>query len=103
MFAVIKTGGKQYKVKKGLVFDVEKLAVEAGKEMKFEEVLLIEKDDKIEVGQPFVKKAKVVVKVLDHVKDKKVNIIKFKRRKHHLKRQGHRQQYTRVEVLDIVA
>lgn len=103
MFAVIKTGGKQYKVKKGLVFDVEKLAVEAGKEMKFEEVLLIEKDDKIEVGQPFIKKAKVVVKVLDHVKDKKVNIIKFKRRKHHLKRQGHRQQYTRVEVLDIVA
>lgn len=103
MFAVIKTGGKQYKVKKGLVFDIEKLAVEAGKEVKFEEVLLIEKDDKIEIGQPFIEKAKVIVKVIDHVKDKKVNIIKFKRRKHHLKRQGHRQQYTRVEVLDIVA
>ena len=103
MFAVIKTGGKQYKVKKGLVFDVEKLAVETGGEVNFDEVLLIEKDDKVQVGQPFVNKAKVVSKVVDHVKDKKVNIIKFKRRKHHLKRQGHRQQYTRLEILDIVA
>ncbi len=102
MFAVIKTGGKQYKVKKGLVIDVEKLAVEAGKEIHFDDVLLIEKEDQVQVGTPLLK-AKVTAKVLDHVKDKKVIIVKFKRRKHHMKRQGHRQQYTRVEIVDIVA
>lgn len=102
MFAVIKTGGKQYKVKKGLVIDIEKLTAEAGKEIHFEDVLMIEKDDDIQVGQPFLK-ATVKAKVLDHVKDKKVMIVKFRRRKHHMKRQGHRQQYTRIEITDIVA
>ncbi len=102
MFAVIKTGGKQYTVKEGDSFNIEKLEVEAGKKYKFEEVLLIS-GDKVVVGSPFIKGATVEVNVVSHGKADRVYIFKKKRRKDYRKRQGHRQNYTRVTVTKIIA
>ncbi len=97
MFAIFQTGGKQYKVQEGDFIYVEKLEVETGKEVKFSEVLMV--NDKI--GKPFVDKAEVVAVVEKQGKQKKINIIKFKSKKHHLKRQGHRQPYTKLLIQKI--
>lgn len=103
-FAIIKTGGKQYKVQKGDVLEVEKLEVGKKKEVAFKEVLLVSDDEKkIKVGAPLVKGAKVTAKVLEpEAKGKKVTIIKFKAKKRYKKKIGHRQKYTRVEIAKIV-
>lgn len=104
-FAIIKTGGKQYKVQKGDVLEVEKLEVGRKKEVTFKEVLLISDDEKkIEVGTPLVKGAKVQAKVLEpEVKGKKVTIVKFKAKKRYKKKTGFRPKYTKVEISKIVA
>ncbi len=102
MYAVIKTGGKQYVVKKGDELKIEKLPVDQGSEIEFEEVLLVANGDNITVGAPQVEGAKVKAEVLEQGKGKKIIIIKFKRRKHHDKKQGHRQLYTKVKITDIV-
>ena len=101
MFAVIETGGKQYKVAEGSQIKVEKLPLEEGAEVVFDQVLMVAKDDSVQVGTPTVEKAKVKAVVLNHGRGEKVNIIKFKRRKHHMKRQGHRQSFTEIEVKSI--
>ena len=100
MFAVIKTGGKQYTVKEGDIFNVEKLEVEVGATHKFEEVLFIS-GDKQTAGSPFVKGASIDVEVLEHGKADRVYIFKKKRRKDYRKRQGHRQMFTKVIVVKI--
>ncbi len=102
MFAVIKTGGKQYTVKEGDSFNIEKLEVETGSKYNFEEVLFIS-GDKVVVGNPFIKGASVEVEIVDHGKADRVYIFKKKRRKDYRKRQGHRQNYTRVKVTKIIA
>ncbi len=102
MFAVIKTGGKQYTVKEGDVFNVEKIDAEAGKNYTFDEVLLVSDNDKPTVGSPFVKGASVEVEVVSHGKADRVFIFKKKSRKDYRKRQGHRQQFTKVKVTKIV-
>ncbi len=101
MFAVIKTGGKQYTIKEGDVFNVEKIEVEAGNTYKFEEVLFISDNNKHVAGSPFVKDASVEVEVIKHGRADKVYIFKKKRRKDYRKRQGHRQMFTQVKVTKI--
>ena len=101
MFAVVKTGGKQYTVKEGDIFNIEKIAVEKGSTHKLEEVLFISGDKKQTVGSPFIKGASIEVEVVDHGKADRVYIFKKKRRKDYRKRQGHRQHFTKVKVLKI--
>lgn len=101
MYAIIAHSGKQYNVKPGLKFNVEKIEQEAGSEIKLEDVLLFHDGKKLHVGTPSVASVAVLVRVVEHGRGEKVKIIKLKRRKHHMKRQGHRQAYTRLEVLAI--
>jgi len=103
MYAVIVSGGKQYRVKEGQTLKLEKLAVEAGSNVEFDRVLLVGNGDDIKVGLPTVDGAKVTAEVVTHGRGKKVNILKFKRRKHHMKRQGHRQWFTEVKITGISA
>ena len=101
MLAVIKTGGKQYIVKPGDKIKVEKLDIEEGKEIIFSEVLLTQKNKKIEIGAPFVKGAKVTAKFLDSVKGEKLIIFKYKPKKRYKRKVGHRQNFTEVEIKSI--
>ena len=101
MYAVIASGGKQHKVKIGREFQVEKLDVEPGKKVSFDEVLMVSDGEKVQVGAPFVKGMKVEAEVVDQVKAKKVRIIKFRRRKDSMTTQGHRQKYTVLKVVAI--
>ncbi|MCZ2845744.1 MAG: 50S ribosomal protein L21 [Candidatus Bathyarchaeota archaeon] len=101
MLAVIKTGGKQYLVSPGDKLKIEKIDKEEGKEVIFKEVLLLEKNRKIEVGQPIVKNAKVVGKILKQGRGKKVIIFKYKPKKRYKKKRGHRQPFTEVEITKI--
>ena len=102
MFAVIKTGGKQYRAQEGDVLQVEKLEVEKGQEVTFDQVLLIEDDGKALIGTPFVENAVVKAVVLEHFKDKKVIVFKKKRRKQYKKKRGHRQELTKVQIEKII-
>jgi len=101
MYAVIKTGGKQYRVMQGETLRVEKIEADVGAAIKFEEVLLIGEGEGITVGTPLVAGASVAAKVKAHGRADKIRIIKFRRRKHHMKQQGHRQHYTEVEIGEI--
>ncbi len=103
MYAVIKTGGKQYRVAEGDTIDVEKLPVEEGATVEFAEVLLIADDGEVKVGTPLVSGAKVTATVEGHGRGKKIRIIKFRRRKHHRKQMGHRQWYSRIKITGIQA
>ena len=103
MYAVIKTGGKQYRVSEGETLKVEKLEVEPGKKVTFDEVLMIADGDKVQVGSPHVTKASVDAKVISQGKGKKVHILKFRRRNHSMKQQGHRQLYTEIQIDKIKA
>ena len=103
MYAIVTTGGKQYEFTPGQEYDVEKLTAEVGAEVIFEQVSLLKQDEKVAIGAPYLDKVKVMAKVVDHFRGKKINIIKLKRRKHHMKRQGHRQYYTRVLVTEVKA
>lgn len=97
-FAVIATGGKQYKVFEGHVFDIEKIDVDAGSSILLDRVLLAHVDGTTLVGKPFVSSVSIQVTAQGNYRDKKVRIVKFKRRKHHMKTQGHRQTYTTLHV-----
>lgn len=101
MYAVIKTGGKQYRVEKDQVILIETLPYEEGQTVEFSDVFMVVDGDNIKIGTPTVAGAKVTGKVLGHGRHKKVEIVKFKRRKHHLKRQGHRQNYMAVRIESI--
>ena len=103
MQAVISTGGKQYKVQEGDTLRVEKLLVEEGGSLDFDQVLMVTDGDDVKIGTPFVTGAKVTAKVKSHGRGEKIEILKFKRRKHHMKRQGHRQSYTELEITGIAA
>ncbi len=103
MYAVIQTGGKQYRVSEGDTVKVEKLVAEEGSVVDFDKVLLVADGDDIKVGKPFVDGGKVSATVEGHGRGKKVMIVKFRRRKHHLKRQGHRQSFTALKITAISA
>ena len=101
MFAVIKTGGKQYLVSPGDKIKIEKITEEEGKDVSFKEVLLVEKGKSLKIGTSFVKGAKVTGKVLKQDRDKKITILKYKPKKRYQKKMGHRQPFTEVEILKI--
>ncbi|MEQ8231685.1 MAG: 50S ribosomal protein L21 [Gammaproteobacteria bacterium] len=101
MYAVIKTGGKQYRVSAGDKLNVETLPVEAGGEVQFDQVLMVADGEDIAVGAPFVDGARVTAKVVEHGRGEKIRIVKFKRRKHYRRTMGHRQNYTRVEITGV--
>jgi len=102
MYAVIKTGGKQYRVETGTQVRVESLALEVGSSISFAEVLLVGSGDTVKVGAPFVAGAQVKATVVSQGRGEKVRIFKMRRRKHYQKSQGHRQGYTEVRIDDIV-
>jgi large subunit ribosomal protein L21 len=102
MFAIIKTGGKQYRVQEGDFLEVEKLPAEPGKKFHFSQVLLIGFDQETMIGTPLVEKALVRAEVIDNLKDDKVVVFKKKRRKQFRRTRGHRQELTRVKIEKIV-
>jgi len=102
-YAIIQTGGKQYRVSEGDVLSVEKLDVEAGKETTFSDVLLVANGDKIEIGAPLVSGASVKAEVVEQYKDDKVVAFKFKRRKGYHRTVGHRRQLTELKITKISA
>ncbi|MFH1284382.1 MAG: 50S ribosomal protein L21 [Candidatus Peregrinibacteria bacterium] len=103
MFAIIETGGKQYKVEKGLTLDIEKLETEAEKSVNFDKVIMIGEASDIKIGTPFIEGAYVTAKILSHKKDKKVIIFKMKAKKRYKVTKGHRQELTTIEITNIAA
>ena len=103
MFAVIKTGGKQYMVSPGDKIKVEKLEVEEGKKIIFKEVLLFSKKEKLKIGTPLVKGIKVEAKVISQDRSKKVIILKYKAKKRYQVKKGHRQPFTEIEISKILS
>ena len=103
MFAVFQSGGKQHRVSEGDVVKVELLEGEPGAEVTFDRVLMVADGDNVNVGAPYVNDGKVTAEVVRVDRGKKVRIIKFKRRKDYLKRQGHRQWFTEVKITGISA
>lgn len=103
MYAVIKTGGKQYRVTEGDTLKVEKLAAEVGDNIELNDVLMVADGDDIKIGAPTVEGGKVTATVKSHGRGDKVMIIKFRRRKHSKKTQGHRQDYTELQITGISA
>lgn len=103
MYAIIKTGGKQYKVTEGMQLQVELLDAEVGAEVAFDEVLTVVNDADVKIGAPVVEGAKVTAKVVEHGKGEKIFVFKYKAKVNYRKRQGHRQPFTTVEIVKIEA
>ena len=103
MYAIVDIAGQQFKVQKDQKIFVHRLEAEEGTEMSFDKVLLIDNDGKVTLGAPTIENAKVSAKVLDHVKGDKVIIFKKKRRKGYKVKRGHRQQFTQIQIGEIVA
>ncbi len=102
MQAVVKTGGKQYKVTPGEVIRVERLEAEPGSEIELSEVLMVIDGDQMTVGQPVLENAAVKVKIVEHGKAKKVVVFKKKRRKGYKVKRGHRQHYSTIEIQEVI-
>jgi large subunit ribosomal protein L21 len=98
MYAVVATGGKQYKVQAGDVLRVEKLTGAVGDEVAFDQVLLVGTDDDVRIGQPLVEGALVKGKIVQQGKNKKILVFKYKRRKRYRRKQGHRQPFTAIKI-----
>ena len=103
MYAVIVSGGKQHRVEEGETLKLEKLNIEVGASVDFDRVLLVVNDEDVKIGAPVVEGAKVSAEIVSHGRGKKVRIMKFKRRKHHMKQMGHRQWFTEVKITGINA
>lgn len=103
MFAVIKTGGKQYKVKESGVFEVEKIVGKSGDKVNFDKVLLIsdEEGKDVKIGKPYLEGAKISAEILEQGKGEKVNIIKYKPKVRYRRKRGHRQLFTKVKISSI--
>ena len=103
MYAVIKTGGKQYKVAAGDKLKVETIPAEVGSEITLDQVLMVADGEQVKMGQPTVSGAQVKAKVVSHGRGEKIKIYKMRRRKHYRKTQGHRQNYTEIQISGISA
>ncbi len=103
MYAIVDIAGQQFKVQKDQKIFVHRLEAEEGTEMNFDKILLVENEGKVIIGAPTVENAKVTAKVLDHVKGDKVIIFKKRRRKGYKLKRGHRQQFTQIQIEEIVA
>ncbi len=102
-YAVIKSGGKQYRVKEGQYLNLAKIELEIGATVEFDRVLLVGEGDAVKIGAPFVTGCKVVGIIEDHGREDKIRIIKMRRRKHYMKHIGHRQWFTKVKITEIKA
>jgi large subunit ribosomal protein L21 len=103
MYAVIESGGKQHRVEEGEVLKLEKLDAATGENVDFDKVLMVGEGESVKIGTPYVEGSKVTAEVLTQGRAKKVNIIKFNRRKHYRRQQGHRQWFTEVKITGIKA
>ena len=103
MYAVIATGGKQYRVEEGDNLRVERLDAEEGAEIEFDRILLVGEGEQVTIGRPFVESGKVAATVKGHGRHPKIRVVKFKRRKNYLRRHGHRQNFTELEIKSITA
>ncbi|MGB0848111.1 MAG: 50S ribosomal protein L21 [Thiolinea sp.] len=103
MYAVIATGGKQYRVAQGDVIQVEKLDAEEGASIDFDNVLMVGEGEDVKIGAPYVEGSKVTATVTSQMRGEKIEIMKFRRRKHHQKKTGHRQYLTQIEINEITA
>ncbi len=101
MFAVFSSGGKQHRVTEGEIIKLELLKAEPGEKVVFDKVLIVADGDDVSVGQPYVAGGKVTAEVISHDRGKKIRVIKFKRRKDYLRRQGHRQWFTELKITGI--
>lgn len=101
MYAVFTTGGKQYRATEGEVVRVEKLEAEKGATIELDQVLMVGEGENVRIGTPTVEGGKVTAEVVDHGRGEKIRIIKFRRRKHHMKQMGHRQYYTEIKITGI--
>jgi len=103
MYAVIKTGGKQYRVSEGETLKIEKLVADEGSSIEFDQVLMVVDGEDVKVGAPLVAGGKVTATVVRHALDKKIDIVKFRRRKNYRRHHGHRQPFTEVKITGIAA
>jgi large subunit ribosomal protein L21 len=103
MYAVFATGGKQYRASTGDRLKIEKLDVEKGAKVVLDQVLMVGEGEDVQVGSPYLKGGKVTATVIEQGRGEKIRILKFKRRKHQMKRMGHRQDYTQIEITGIAA
>jgi large subunit ribosomal protein L21 len=103
VYAIIKSGGKQYRVEPGVVVALERLPGEVGSQVELDQVLLVSDGSTIKVGQPTVAGAKVISQIVAHTRGKKIDVFKFKRRKKYRRKTGHRQNLTEVRVAEIVS
>jgi large subunit ribosomal protein L21 len=103
MYAVIKTGGKQYRVREGDVLRVERLAADVGAPVEFDRVLMVGEGAQTRIGSPYLEGGRVAAQVRAHGRGKKIRIIKFRRRKHYMRTQGHRQDFTELQITGIAA
>ena len=100
-YAVIEAGGKQHKVELGQVLEVDLMQEESGVDHAFENVMLYVDGDDVQIGQPYIENAKVVAEIVEEVKGEKVSILRFRRRKHSMRKIGHRQRYTQIKIKEI--
>ena len=103
MYAVFATGGKQYRAVTGDILKIEKLNAEKGATVELDQVLMVGEGEDVKVGTPYLKGGKVTATIVEHGRGDKIKILKFKRRKHHMKTMGHRQDFTRIEITGIAA
>ena len=103
MYAVIESGGKQHRVKEGEILQLEKLEAATGEKVEFDKVLMVGEGESVKIGTPYVEGGKVTAEILKQGRGKKIHIIKFNRRKHFRKQQGHRQWFTEVKIVGIKA
>ncbi|SDY26100.1 50S ribosomal protein L21 [Nitrosomonas sp. Nm33] len=103
MYAVIKTGGKQYRVEVGNKLKIEQIVAEAGSNLVIDQVLMVSEGESVSIGKPFLDSAKVSATVVGHGRHDKIRIFKMRRRKHYQKHQGHRQNYTEIQITGISA
>ena len=101
MYAVIEAGGKQHKVELGQVLEVDLMQEKSGTDYSFENVMLYVDGDEVQIGQPYIENAKVVAELVEEVKAEKVTILRFRRRKHSMRKIGHRQKYTQIKIKEI--
>lgn len=103
MYAVIESGGKQHRIVEGEILKLEKLEAATGEKVSFDKVLMVGEGESVKIGAPYVEGSTVTAEVVSQGRAKKVTILKFRRRKHHLKHQGHRQWFTEVKITGISA
>ena len=102
MYAVVKTGGHQYRVSQGDILDVEKIPGVVGDQIELSDVLMTANEDEVQIGTPILENAKVMARVLNHPLDKKLIVAKFKKRKRYRRKGGHRQEMTRLRIEEII-